>query len=81
MIMGLAAFIAHPWVQAAIEGIVLGVLGAALSISLSWLIERILQEKRSRRVLALSRNEFPFQTSLKSGSIEHTYLKRTPFLK
>ena len=81
MIMGVAALIAHPWVQAAIEGLVLGVLGAALFISLSWLIERIVQEKRSRSVLTLSHDESPLQVKVKSGLIEHAHLKRTPSLK
>jgi hypothetical protein len=81
MITGLSALIAHPWVQAAIEGLVLGVLGAVSFISLSWLIERIIQEKRSRRVLTVSQNESPLQVPLKSGLIEHVHLKRTPSLK
>jgi hypothetical protein len=81
MITGFGALIAHPWVQTAIEGGVLGVFGAALFISLSWLVERTIQGKRSPRVLTFSQNESPLQVSLKSWLIEHAHLKRTAFLK
>ena len=43
---------AYPWIQAAVDGVLIGTLGAAIFISISSLLHAIAEQRRSRRALA-----------------------------